>query len=131
MTYRMPVYKDYALVYEGSVLSDDDDINMMVRFIAENRFPSAEVYVETEVFGQYGGGGYTEHGEGSGGFSGSGDFRVRHDAPWPTYEDRTATGPLVEHDGQEWPVWSEEWDYIRAPRQSPRQASTPASGKFL
>ncbi|CAI0423323.1 unnamed protein product [Linum tenue] len=90
----------------------------------QNRFPTAEVYVETEVVGQYGGGGYTEQGEGSGGFSGSGDFRVRHDAPWPTYEDRTATGPLVEHDGQEWPVWGGEWDYIRAPRQ----ASTTASG---
>ncbi|CAI0385080.1 unnamed protein product, partial [Linum tenue] len=40
----------------------------------QNRFPTAEVYVETEVVGQYGGGGYTEQGEGSGGFSGSGDF---------------------------------------------------------
>ncbi|CAL1369399.1 unnamed protein product [Linum trigynum] len=35
---------------------DDDDINMMVRFIAQNRFPIVEVYVENKDVGQYGGG---------------------------------------------------------------------------
>ncbi|CAL1411342.1 unnamed protein product [Linum trigynum] len=117
MAYRMPVYDGYAMVYEESILSDDDGINMLLDFVHENRFRVVEMYIETEEVGEYCGGANTEHGEGSGGVGGSGGYRGSDGIPWPRDEANVAPGPTVEDDGQEWPTWGEEWVNIGSSAQ--------------
>ncbi|CAL1384102.1 unnamed protein product [Linum trigynum] len=117
MAYQMPVYDGYEMVYEESILSDDDGINIILDFVHENRFRVVEVYIETEEVGEYGGGANTEHGEGSGGVGGSGGYGGSDGVPWPRDEANITPGPMVEDDGQEWPAWGKEWVNIGSSAQ--------------